>query len=219
LICSVLLFVLVAFIEFASAMQGGTGTPEWTVVLKTNTQAKSTITIRNQCKQTHSFTAVPRDVPFLQLPAAPTVRVPGRTNQALGVVFNTVGMRPGDYRGSVTVKCDTCGEERGCSQENELLPVHLTVTSAIANATPTPTPPREEEQNQSCKIDRCKVREIILNTGYNQIAGAPYAPVQPDGYWELVDSPNPGLTLPSPAWVINANPAWQTLPNSGWISV
>jgi hypothetical protein len=216
LISSVLLFGLVAFIEFASAQGAGKG--EWKVNLATNSQAKSTITIRNQCKQTHSFTVVPRDVPFLQLPSAPTIRVPGHTNQALGAVFNTAGMPPGDYRGSVTVKCETCGEERGCSQENEQLPVHLIVSPAIGIGTPTPTPPREEEQDQSCKSDRCKVKELILNTGYDQSAGAPYSPVQPDGYWELVDSPNPGLTLPSPAWVINANSAWQTLPNSGWIS-
>ena len=218
LIYSFLLIVLVAFIGGASAKQGATGKPEWEVKMAPNARARSEINIRNQCKQTHSFTVVPNNVPYLQLPATPTVQVPGRTNQAFGVVFDTTGMRPGDYRGSVAVKCDTCGEERGCSQENEILPVHLAVSPAIAIGTPAPTPTPEEGQNLSCKIGKCKVKEILLNTGYDQNAGAPYAPVQPDGYWELVNAPNPNLSLPTPAWVINSISAWQTLPNSQWIS-
>ena len=129
LIYGVLLLALVTFMGSASAKQGGTGQPAWEVKLAQNARARSNITIRNQCRQTHSFTVVPNNVPYLQLPATPTVQVPGRTNHALGVVFDTVGMRPGDYRGSVAVKCDTCGEERGCSQENDVLPVHLTVRS------------------------------------------------------------------------------------------
>src|SRR5215213_10915066 len=61
------------------------------------------------------------------------------------------------------------------------------------------TPALQEEQSLSCKNEKCKVKEVILNTGYDQIAGAPYSPVQPEGYWELVDAPNPGLTLPTPS--------------------
>lgn len=218
LIYSVVLLALFASMELASAQQGRAERSAWEVTLPANSRSQSTITIRNQCKQTHSFTVVPRDVPYLQLPAAPTVQVPGHTNQDMGVVFNTAGLRPGDYRGSVAVKCESCGEERGCSQENEILPVHLTVTPAVGIGAPTPTPTPREDQNLSCENDRCKVKEVILNTGYDQAAGAPYSPVQPDGYWELVNAPNPGLSLPTPGWVINANPAWQTLSNSKWIS-
>jgi hypothetical protein len=140
LIFGVLLFALVEFMEFASAKQAGIAKPAWEVNLATNVQARSNITIRNQCKQTHSFTVVPTNVPYLQLPATPTVHVPGLSNQSFGVVFNTAGMRPGDYRGSVAVKCDTCGKEKGCSQENEILPVHLTIIPAGAIDTPTPKP-------------------------------------------------------------------------------
>jgi hypothetical protein len=73
----------------------------------------------------------------------------------------------------------------------------------------------------SCNDAKCKVDKIILNTGFDQGAGAngaPYAQGQPDGYWELVDAPNANLTVPSPAWVIAPNAAWNTLPNSNWIS-
>lgn len=129
--------------EFASAKQSVAEKPAWPGNLPTNIQARSKITIRNQCKKTHSFTLDPSDVPYLQLPASPTVQVAGRSDQELGVVFNTIGMRPGDYRGSVAVKCETCGEEKGCSQDNQTLPVHLTVTAAFGTPTPSPTPTPE----------------------------------------------------------------------------
>ena len=71
---------------------------------------------------------------------------------------------------------------------------------------------------EGCNDAKCKVDTMLLNTGYNQAAGAPYSPVQLDGYWELVDAPNANLTVPTPAWVITPNAAWNTLPNSSWIS-
>jgi hypothetical protein len=59
---------------------------------------------------------------------------------------------------------------------------------------------------------------VILNTGYNQTAGALYQTGQTDGYWRLVESPDSTLFVPAPAWVINPSSAWATLPNSQWIS-
>lgn len=205
--------------EFASAKQAGKETAIWNVTLAPNTKANSAITIRNRCKEAHSFTVTPKDVPYFQLTGDPTTSVPGRSDKKVPVTFNSTGMRSGEYQGSVAVSCANCGEERGCTQENELLPIHFTITPGIDFPLPTPTPtPTPGDQNLSCRNSECKVKEIILNTGYNQIAGATYSPVQPDGYWELVNAPNPGLTLPTPAWVITANPAWQTLPSSNWIS-
>jgi len=219
LLYSVLLCTLVVFMEFASAKQAGTETAVWNVTVGPNTRANSAITIRNRCKGTHSFTVTPKDVPYFQLTGDPTTSVSGRSEKKVPVAFSSVGMRPGEYQGSVAVSCANCGEERGCTQENEILPVHFTITPGIDFPLPTPTPtPNDGDNNLSCRNSECKVKEIILNTGYDQIAGATYSPVQPDGYWELVDSPNPGLTLPTPAWAITANPAWQTLPNSTWIS-
>lgn len=74
------------------------------------------------------------------------------------------------------------------------------------------------EEGASCKLEKCKVKEVIINTGYDHPAGTTYTPVQPDGYWELVDAPNTALTIPTAAWVINKINAWQILPNSQWIS-
>lgn len=135
--------------EFASAKQAGAEKNVWNVTLAANSQARSTVTIRNQCRQPHSYTVTPRDAPYLQWPQAQSVQVPGQTNQKFPVGFNTAGMQPGNYRGALAVKCETCGEERGCTQENELIPVHLTITP-VDTSTPahTPTPaatPRYEQ--------------------------------------------------------------------------
>jgi len=211
------LLLLPFFTEFGFTQQAARNKEVWDVKLASNTQAKSNITIQNQCKQSHSFTVVPQSVPYLRLPADPTVTVSGHSTQNFPVTFNTDGMQTGEYRGTVTVKCDTCREERGCAQSNEILPLRLTIPPIGALQGPTPTRTAQVEEGQSCTDEKCKVKEVILNTGYDQAAGAPYTPVQPDGYWELVDSPNPGLTIPTSAWVINS--IWGSpLPNSKWIS-
>jgi len=69
-----------------------------------------------------------------------------------------------------------------------------------------------------CNDAKCKTDTVILNTGYNQASGTPYSAGQTDGYWQVVDAPNTTLTVPAPAWVIPAISAWDSLPNSGWIS-
>lgn len=105
----------------------------------------------------------------------------------------------------------------GRVRSNFLLPIlALVFTSSLI-----PHSLAESAHQQSitqCENDRCKVDKLILNTGYDHAAGATYNPVQPDGYWELVASPNANLTTPTPAWVIGKHPAWNTLPGSQWIS-
>ena len=68
-----------------------------------------------------------QQTPFLQLLAAETVTVPGNSNYDVPVRFDTSGMKAGDYRGTVVVKCDTCRKEKTCKQDREVLPVHLVV--------------------------------------------------------------------------------------------
>jgi hypothetical protein len=238
--------------EFGSAQQGGQGQGVWDVKLAANKKAGSNITLRNQCRDRHTFTLIPQNTPFLRLPTPPTATVNGQSILNVPVTFDTAGMQPGEYTGSVLVRCDTCREERDCRQENEVLQIRLTVLPEETRPTPTPAGARpqttpvilptpggpaviDENTNAACKNDRCKVNEVILNTGYDHAAGATYSPVVPDGHWELVDAPNedsatdpddlpdsPGtsttLFLPSPAWVINKNPAWATLTGSEWIS-
>lgn len=101
--------------------------PVWDVQMARNAQAKSTITIQNQCQQTHAFTVTEQQTPFLQLLTAPTVSVPGKSNYEVPVRFDTNGMNAGEYRGTVLVKCDTCRKEKTCKQDREVLPLHLVV--------------------------------------------------------------------------------------------
>ena len=76
-----------------------------------------------------------------------------------------------------------------------------------------------------CHMTECQVNQVILNTGYNQSAGALYNVGEADGYWQLVETPDPGVSVNSPAWVIGEytmpgyiTPSWDTLPDSQWIS-
>jgi probable HAF family extracellular repeat protein len=132
------------FAAYAWTQESQQERPVWDVQLARNAQASSSITIRNQCQQTHTFTVTPQQTPFLQLLAAPTVNVAGNSSYELPVRFDTTGMNAGQYQGTVLVKCDTCRREGTCKQDREILPVRLTVlpdgTQPRPTATPTPTP-------------------------------------------------------------------------------
>src|SRR5213076_2704993 len=112
---------------YASTQQSQQERPLWDVQLARNAQAGSNITIQNQCQQTHTFTVTEQQTPFLQLLAAPTVKVAGRSSYNLPVRFNTNGMNAGQYQGSVVIKCETCRNEPTCKQDREVLAVRLTV--------------------------------------------------------------------------------------------
>gem|GEM_PF-6225281 len=118
--------------------------------MASNTHADSTITIQNQCQQSHSFNIIQQQTPFLQLLAGPLVNVPGNSSYNLPVRFNANGLNPGQYQGTVIVKCESCSKEKTCKQDREILPVRLTVVdnakppqavpTATTSSTPTPTP-------------------------------------------------------------------------------
>jgi SdrD B-like domain len=324
---------LISFSEPALANQDKPEEYVWRVKLAPNTQANSYLEVRNQCRGTHIFDVSFQGPPYLRIFGYQPTTVAGHSSQNLPALFDSTGLNPGEYPGTVSVFCRTCGAERGCSQDRYTIPVRLTVTAPTPTPanTPTPTPGNtpapspvnansptspagsqgwsvaleenpgltncgttkdipvdgasdcttataaawkllttlfqtpdcmssgcpagatitqgvstcrpdpyvrpngspamrwqvswtwkcvqdSKDSSDSCNNDSCKVNTVILNTGLDQVAGAPYAPVQPDGYWELVDAPNVGLTIPTPAWVIAANPAWITLANSNWIS-
>ena len=64
------------------------------------------------------------------------------------------------------------------------------------------------------------VTNVLLNTGYNQNSNTVYGYGQADAYWWVTKDPTlPPTTVPRPATVIQANPAWKPAqPNSQWIS-
>ena len=137
-------FIIGAALFAASAFtqQSTQERPVWDVQMARNAQASSTITLQNQCKQTHTFTVTEQQTPFLQLLAAPTVNVPGNSSYDLPVRFNTNGMNAAQYQGTVIVKCETCKKEKTCKQDREVLPLRLTV---LAENGPQSTP---ENPNQ-----------------------------------------------------------------------
>lgn len=130
----------------------------WEVQLARNAQARSNITIQNQCQQPHTFSVTEQQTPFLELLAAQPVNVPGKSSYNLPVRFNTSGLNATQYQGTVVVKCETCKKEKTCQQDREILPIRLTVLpdnpqqkagpqpgvppppQAIPIATPTPSP-------------------------------------------------------------------------------
>src|SRR6185295_11738506 len=119
-----LLLVLIALVTGAAIFAASAFTqessqerPVWDVQMARNAQASSTITLQNQCNQTHTFTVTGQETPFLQLLAAPTVSVPGHKSYDLPVRFNTSGMNAAQYQGTVVVKCETCLQEKACMQD------------------------------------------------------------------------------------------------------
>ena len=122
----------------------------WDVQLGQNAQANSTLAIRNQCQQPHSFTVTAQNIPYLRLPTPAIVNVPGGSVYDMTVRFDTSGLNPGEYRGNVVVKCDNCNREKTCKQDFETLQLRLTVQAnepspsptpmSVSTATPPPTP-------------------------------------------------------------------------------
>jgi hypothetical protein len=188
-----------------SARQAEQKKAVWEVTVAANTRARSDIKVRNNCEREHTFTVEPHDLPYIQLPAPPTITVPGRVVQNMPVTFDTTGMRPGQYEGYLRVKCETCRYDRGCHQDNERLAVRLTVTPAAAAQRPPPgpapdtLPPRRrpdtlpqvmESESASCRDAKCRTNIAVLSTGYDHFMGQPYQALAADTYWEVLDAPN-----------------------------
>jgi len=87
------------------------GRAPWVATLKPTIQASSNLEIHNYCKQTHSFSITREGVPFLQFLTNAYVTVGGHSSKTMPVRFDTTGMNPGDYQGTVVVKCETCSKE------------------------------------------------------------------------------------------------------------
>lgn len=125
---------LVPMSEYTLAQRATTEPQVWDVKLAPDTQTNSNLTVNNTCRKKHRFTITLQNLPYLRFLAAPTVTISGRRSQGLPVIFDTTGVKPGEYPGTVLVKCDTCHEEPTCRQDRETIPVRLTVIQTA----PTP---------------------------------------------------------------------------------
>jgi hypothetical protein len=164
-IAAILLFSILAWTQEQTTPQR----PAWDVQLAPNTHASSTITIRNLCQKSHSFTITEQETPYLTLGRG-TTNVRGHSSYELPVRFNTDGMKPGTYQGSVIVKCENCAKEKGCQQDRDIIPLHLVIGANAAN------------QN---------------NPPQDQVPGAPPAPDKtPTG--PIADGPSGPVSQPTP---------------------
>jgi probable HAF family extracellular repeat protein len=190
--------------------------PVWDVQLARNAQASSNITIQNQCQQPHIFTVTAQQTPFLQFLAPSTVNVPGNSSYNLPVRFNTSGMNAGQYQGSVVVKCETCRKEKTCKQDQEILPVRLTVLpdsvqppQSIPTATPTPSPTSTSTTTQTPEPSPTPKptpsSAMLLPTPTPSPSPSPCCPVSPGTYTVtyLGTLPPPGPANASIATSIN----------------
>lgn len=69
----------------------------------------------------------------------------------------------------------------------------------------------------SCPSD-CVTSTININTGFDHTTNTTYSPGDYDAFWTLVQSPDAGITVPRPAYVVSPNAAWSTQTNTEWIS-
>jgi len=140
IVASLTFFAAICAIGLAQEQASQTERPVWDVQMARDAQATSTITIQNQCQQTHTFTVTSEKTPFLQLLAAETVAVSGHSNSELPVRFSTNGMSAGQYQGRVIVKCQTCRKEKTCKQDREILPLRLNVLGESGAQPENPQP-------------------------------------------------------------------------------
>ncbi|MCB0611148.1 MAG: T9SS type A sorting domain-containing protein, partial [Lewinella sp.] len=122
--------------------------------------------------------------------------------------------------------------ESDCTQDYPVdpIPLNLVITAAQAPFT-SPVIPTPLALQTAVNIDwqttspcstggcgECATDQIILNTGYDPVNGTTYPAGTYDGLWSLVESPDAGITVPRPAYVVAANTAWANQTNTGWIS-
>jgi hypothetical protein len=88
-----------------------------------NFEAPSTLTVKNECKNAHSFSVTKKNADFLDLEFTQPVTVPAQSSATFPVKFHTDGMTPGIYSGMVTILCLDCTEVPPCTQNvTELAP-------------------------------------------------------------------------------------------------
>src|SRR5205085_2404227 len=89
---------------------------EWRFSLKPNQIVSSTITTENTCRKRHRFEIVSQP-PFMSLAGESSFFVKPLSRHIFPVRFDSNGLKPGLYEGVVTVRCLSCSQEKGCSQD------------------------------------------------------------------------------------------------------
>ena len=66
--------------------------------------------------------------------------------------------------------------------------------------------------------EECSTETVDLSTGINTATGSFLDIGDYDSNWTLIFSPDPGIQVPRPAFVLNPNPAWDNLTGSQYVS-
>ncbi len=69
-----------------------------------------------------------------------------------------------------------------------------------------------------CDVNTCASDSLNFSTGYDHDAGALYPTGSFDAFWTLCESPDNSISVPRPAYVVSPNGAWNTMPNTQWLS-
>lgn len=128
-------FFIIAFIFSGAVLAQQTNEkPAWNVTLESDRTARSNITVQNRCKKTHNFEIKLQNISFLEIEQT-EVKVKGGKDKIVPVMFNTTGLTPRIYEGTVLVICLSCSKEPTCTQDRETLPVVLKIPGN-SNANP-----------------------------------------------------------------------------------
>lgn len=73
-------------------------------------------------------------------------------------------------------------------------------------------------QIDACSQD-CRTDLINISTGYDHINNGLLPTGAYDAVWTVVETPNPALSVPRPAYVVTPHPSWLVSPNAKWLSV
>lgn len=118
------------------------------MTLQTNTVADSTLTVVNCCRENHQFQIQWQNVRFLHL-TVNRVHVKGGQTQVLPAKFDTRNVAPGVYHGTELVVCQTCKNQRTCTQCQEVWQVILRVTDESGATGQPPSAPTAPNQPTS----------------------------------------------------------------------
>ncbi len=114
---------------------------DWAFSVLQGRTVSSNITATNSCFKRHRFSIKLENLPFLRLLESPEFSVDAGKAKVLPVEISAAGLEPGEYStGRVRITCDTCKNEKGCTQDYQILNVRMIVLSGSTTPSPTPTP-------------------------------------------------------------------------------
>ena len=126
----VLALELSAVGQLAPSTGAGDNEVDWRFTIKANRVAPSSITAENECRNRHRLEIETNTLPsFIHLVGDADADVEPRSVHEFPVKFDTRGLKAGEYRGLVVIKCLTCGTEIGCRQDRRFVHVSMTVRS------------------------------------------------------------------------------------------